>query len=79
MKGSIRIVSDGTPNNTHVFTHEGHEIAGITHIEFSVAYDHQATAIIKFTCAEAEIVADWDRSNLKRWADKKTANYRRTS
>lgn len=27
---SIRIVSDGTNNGTRVYTHEGHEITGIT-------------------------------------------------
>ena len=70
---SIRIVSDGTPMNTHVFNHDGAEIKGITRIDMVLGVrDCLATAVLEFTAPELEMIAAWEHHPLKKWANKRT-------
>jgi len=59
-KNSIRIVSDGTPMNTKILTHEGHEIRGCKALEIKIDADHCATARLDFLMSSFDFVIDKD-------------------
>ncbi len=67
----IRIVSDGTPQNTSVYTADGHEIRGVTEVDVHVSHQDHATAVIQFINVEFEMLADWNSGQLKAWAQRK--------
>lgn len=58
---SIRIVSDGIPQNTKVYTHEGYELNGIRKISWNIEVGDLAKANVEFILPLVDIIS----SNVK--------------
>lgn len=55
---TIRIVSDGTPQNTKVYNHQNKEIRGITEIDIKIREKGFAMATLTFERVEFEVLAE---------------------
>lgn len=53
----IRIISDGTPNNTQILNHDGVEIPGVTKVEIIISTNQLATAYLTITNVSMSIAA----------------------
>ena len=54
----LQIISDGTPQNTHVFDKYGNEIKGIAKIDINIEGNKQATATLVFDRFSIDIMAE---------------------
>lgn len=58
MKESIRIVSDGTPTGTAVYSADGERLKGVMSVQIHpIDEDHLVTATITFVCVGLDVVA----------------------
>ena len=70
MSKSIRIVADGTGNNTKVYDSDGKQINGITHIEIhKIDSKSIVTARLTFEFVELEVIADCEINNKNEFLD----------
>lgn len=54
----IKIVSDGLPQNTKVYTEDGIRLKGVRRIEWEIGVDQIGTANIEFVQVPVEIKGD---------------------
>jgi hypothetical protein len=57
-QNQVRIVSDGTPRNTHVYDHQGKEIEGVRNVVVSVGADQPATVKMEVNLPCVDMVGE---------------------
>ncbi|RCK40484.1 hypothetical protein [Thalassospira xiamenensis] len=51
----VKITSDGTPHGTKIVSADGHELRGVSAVEWGISVDEPSCAKIHITMAEIEI------------------------